>query len=502
MGNFFAGRSVPATIREREKPVVVYPLEPSGNGAGVPPHKADALQVARERFGWDGFLPGQKDAIDAVTSGRDALVVMPTGAGKSAIYQVAALLIEGPTIVVSPLIALQRDQVEALRETGERDAVHLNSTLTDGQRDEVFARLERGDIEYLFVAPEQFANDEAMAAIQKAEPSLFVVDEAHCVSQWGHDFRPEYLQLDDVIARLGHPRVIALTATASPVVRDEIVTHLGLDDPRVSVHGFDRPNIRLSVNRFADEIAKKKALLECISEMPKPGIVYVSTRRTGEQLAAELWQAGIQGVYYHGGMSRSEREVAQTSFMNDEFEVVVATSAFGMGIDKPNVRFVFHYEIPDSIDSLYQELGRAGRDGEPAEASLYFRQEDLGIRRYFAGSPKNQPASIRNLDQTRLDMVRAYAETEDCRRKLILNYFGEDFEGRCGNCDNCEAGTAVGEDTTALPFELNTRVAHDALGEGTIVRYEGNKVVVLFEEAGYKTLETSLVQEKCLLRGV
>jgi len=460
---------------------------------------SDALQIARARFGWDRFLPGQQEAIDAVTSGRDALVVMPTGSGKSAIYQIAALLIDGPTVVVSPLIALQRDQVEALRETGERDAVHLNSTLTDAQREEVFARLRSGNLEYLFVAPEQFANDEALAAIRDAKPSLFVVDEAHCVSQWGHDFRPEYLQLDSVIEQLGHPRVIALTATASPVVRDEILTHLGLENATVSVHGFDRPNIRLSVHRFADENAKKKALLGRIADMPKPGIVYVSMRKTGEQLAAELWQTGVQGVYYHGGMTRTEREAAQTSFMNDEFEVVVATNAFGMGIDKPNVRFVFHYEIPDSIDSLYQELGRAGRDGEAAEATLYFRQEDLGIRRYFAAS-KERSESFRKLEQSRLDMIRAYAETQDCRRQFILNYFGEEFDDPCDACDNCEAGTTIVEDSHLFPFELNTRVAHGTLGEGIVVRYEADKVVVLFEEAGYKTLAVSLVTDGGLLR--
>lgn len=462
----------------------------------------EAAQIARERFGWDEFLPGQREAIEAVASGSDALVVMPTGSGKSAIYQVAALLIEGPTIVVSPLIALQRDQVEALTETGVPDAVHLNSTLSDAQRGEVFRRLEAGDVEYLFVAPEQFSNEKTMAAIEAAKPSLVVVDEAHCVSQWGHDFRPEYLQLGRTIRRLGSPRVIALTATASPLVRDEILTHLGIEDAVVSVRGFDRPNIRLFVRRFADENAKRRALLESVARAPKPGIVYVATKRAAEDLAGELWQENVQGVYYHGGMSRTERETAQEAFMNDAFEVVVATSAFGMGIDKPNVRFVYHYEIPDSVDSLYQELGRAGRDGEPAEATLFYRQEDLGIRRYFAGASKGRSDEIRNLEQSRLDMIRAYAETDDCRRQFVLNYFGEEFDDPCDACDNCLAGRTIIEDRDSLPFPLNARVEHDSMGRGVVVRYEGDKVVVLFERAGYKSLAVPVIRDKGLLRAL
>ncbi len=461
---------------------------------------ADLHEVARERFGYDSLLPGQEQAMRTVLEGRDTLAIMPTGSGKSAIYQIPALLLDGPTVVVSPLIALQRDQVEALEETGVTDAAQANSTLSATERSEAFERLDSGELEFLFLAPEQFSNEETMARVREAQPSLFVVDEAHCISAWGHDFRPDYLNLGAVADELGRPPILALTATASPLVRDEIMARLSMKDPEVVVRGFDRPNIRLEVRRFADENAKRSALLECVSEAKKPGIVYVSTRRAGEDLAGELWKQGVGAVYYHGGMSRSEREEAQAAFMENAFEVVVATTAFGMGIDKPDVRFVFHYDIPDSVDSLYQEIGRAGRDDEPADAVLFYRSEDLGIRRFFAasGGSGEEAEQRKMLDQSRLDMMRAYAETQDCRRQFLLNYFGEAFDDPCDRCDNCEAGTVVPAPVT-LPFELNARVHHESWGDGMVMRYEGDKVLVLFDDQGYKTLSVEMVTERNLL---
>jgi ATP-dependent DNA helicase RecQ len=343
-------------------------------------------RVARESFGWDELRPGQAEAAAAVIDRRDTLAVMSTGYGKSAIYQIAALLIPGPTVVVSPLIALQREQAAELEAQGVGGAANVNSTVSEGERRETFEELEDDELEFIFMSPEQLANEEVQDELRAAEPSLFVVDEAHCISEWGHDFRPDYLKLGAVAESLGRPPILALTATASPPVREEIVARLGMRDPALFVRGFDRPNIWLAVERFREEDHKKRALIERVVEEPKPGIVYAATRRGAEQYAADLRDAGVDAAVYHGGMNKRDREAAQERFMDGALDVIVATTAFGMGVDKPNVRFVFHSEVADSVDSHYQEVGRAGRDGDPARAVLFYRPEDLGLRRFFAGS--------------------------------------------------------------------------------------------------------------------
>jgi len=541
----------------------------------VPSRHLDRIdRTAREVLGFSALRPGQREAIESVLAGRDTLAVLSTGSGKSAIYQIAGLLTTGATLVVSPLIALQRDQVDALRERA-LGAAQLNSSLPEGEREETLAELAEDALEFLFLAPEQLANAEVLDELAAAGPTLVVIDEAHCISEWGHDFRPDYLRLGSAIEMLGHPPVLALTATAAPPVRDEIVDRLGLRDPEIVVRGFDRPNLDLAVERFHEARHKDDALLETVAAADPPGIVYAATRKRTEELAAALAERGVDATAYHAGLKAADREAAQERFMHSEVDVIVATTAFGMGVDKADVRFVFHAEVPESVDSYYQEVGRAGRDGEPASAVLFYRPEDLGLRRFFAGSghvgadeltevaevvgaapDPVDPADLqqrtelsqsklatavsrledagavevlptghvaarpdapplddavrealdeeedrREFARSRLEMMRAFAETDGCRREFVLSYFGEPFDGvPCGRCDNCRAGKVTAADVADEPFALGARVAHPEWGEGVVQRYEHDRaVVVLFDEIGYKTLALEVVRERGLL---
>ncbi|BDC50848.1 hypothetical protein F183_A31640 [Bryobacterales bacterium F-183] len=372
--------------------------------------------------------PGQEETVRTVIAGRDTLAVQPTGSGKSAIYQAAGLLMPGITVVVSPLIALQKDQMEAINEQPhDARAVTINSTLRAAEMRKTLAAIESGEVEFVLLAPEQLRNQELVEALRRAAPSLLVVDEAHCISEWGHDFRRDYTLLGSVCEALGRPVVLALTATASPVVRRDICEQLGLRDPAVFVRGFDRPNISLRVDTFHSADDKLTSLMSRVRFAEKPGIVYVATRKNAEKVMSALRESGVESLFYHGGLKAAERAEIQNRFMKGEDEqVLVATNAFGMGIDKADIRFVYHFDICDSLDSYYQEVGRAGRDGEPADAVLFYRAEDLGLRRFQGGESKKD----------RVDLMQRYAELTTCRRAFLLEYFGEPFAGPCGCCDN------------------------------------------------------------------
>jgi ATP-dependent DNA helicase RecQ len=351
--------------------------------------QARVQQIARDVLGFAALRPAQEEAAAALASGRDCLAVLPSGAGKSAIYQVAALALEGPAIVVSPLLALQRDQAGALRARG-LTAVTVNGLSGQPARDDADELLRSGRTGFIFLGPEQLARDDVRASLARAPVRLFAVDEAHCISSWGHDFRPDYLRLGSVIdAFPARPAVAALTATAAPPVRQEIVARLGLRNPRKVIRDFDRPEIHLAVRAFHRAGDKEHAVLAAVRDQAGSGLVYVATRKEAETYAARL---GVR--HYHGGLGRAERLEAQRAF--ERGATIVATSAFGMGIDRADVRFVVHASVPGSLDEYYQEIGRCGRDGRPAAAICCYRAEDLGLLRYFAaGQPAGHPARAR-----------------------------------------------------------------------------------------------------------
>src|SRR3954453_3032633 len=351
----------------------------------------EIAQVARDRLGFEKLRGGQGEAVRAVLDGRDTLVVMATGAGKSAIYQIAGWLIEGATLVISPLISLQHDQIENIEEEQPGEAAAIDGSVSAARREERLEELADEELEFLFLAPEQLAREETVERLAEANVSLLVVDEAHCISEWGHDFRPAYLGIGPAAERIGSPTVLALTATASPPVREEIVERLNMRTPEVIIRGFDRPNIRLEVDRHHADRHKRRALVERATALGGPGIVYVATRKGAEEVAAELAEAGLRARPYHAGLHRPERDEAQEAFMADELDAIAATTAFGMGVDKPNVRFVLHSEPSDSVDSYFQEIGRAGRDGEPAEAV-----SSTGPRTWACGASSPAAATTRN----------------------------------------------------------------------------------------------------------
>ncbi len=537
---------------------------------------ADLNAALREKFGFSAFYPGQEEVVSRVLAGQDTLAILATGAGKSLTYQLSALLLGGTTVVVSPLIALMKDQLDMLRQLGVTEAVAINSTLSDDQEEAALARIGRGGVKIVYTTPEKLEDTAFQQLLQSLHVPLFVVDEAHCISQWGHDFRPAYLALGAAITKLGKPTVLALTATATPAVREDILQQLGIEDVKPIVRGFDRPNLIYEARRAEKEADKLKILSRLFTGedgLEGTGIIYTATIKNALEVQKYLSDSlDIPAAVYHSKLQKHDRTLVHELFMNENIRAVVATNAFGLGIDKPNIRFVVHYDLPGSLEAYTQEAGRAGRDGEPSHCVLIYRMSDTRVQNYFLTGKypgieevqrvfgtievfgtqsegvsltdlrkilqlpltklkvilallkkaghiqavgrssyeltdavrKNRNLTLnltsyetkKSYDQSKLAMMLQYAESPSCRRKFILNYFGEDFDiANCGACDNClvalERGAhlAVSDGT----YRIADVVIHPKFGQGTIERAEKDLVTVLFPSVGYKTLLASAV---------
>jgi len=608
--------------------------------------QSDALLEALYRhFRYEEFRAGQREVLECLIKGQDVLAVFPTGAGKSLTYQLAALMLPGTAIIVSPLIALMRDQVVDLRSRSIEGVSAINSTLTEQEVSDHLDELTEGGEKLMYVTPERCSDPDFLEHLKETNVCLFVVDEAHCISEWGYDFRPAYLMLEKAIRAAKRPPVLALTATATPQVRADIQSNLGLKDPRVIIHGFDRANLFFNVLSASTDREKDWQLLRLFGKAPSgradgagggymnsistrrelapntdpdlarrieytegllegSGLVYVATTSEAKRVSELLNEFGIKAAYYHGQMRKSDRDRVQQEWMDEVTPVLVATTAFGMGINKPNLRYVVHYDLPASLEAYYQEAGRTGRDGLPARAILIYDPRDRNIQSFFIGGSVPSETSLRYLwddirkvirtkerankedgrvnslsigevtkirnlpiarvrpllaaleqaggvallsgngdnqdvatfrklhvpgrrllldmkklharkqyEQSRLDMMLRYASTRDCRRKLLLGYFGEEYnKDNCGACDNCIKATeaiSVRTDQSSpavpvptMPFRTGEVVTHKKWGDGTVQTLENNSVTVHFPDVGYKTLALDVVLAAGLLSPV
>ncbi|UTA66290.1 DNA helicase RecQ [Emticicia sp. 21SJ11W-3] len=444
-------------------------------------------QVLKKYFGYDSFRPFQSEIIDTILAGQDCLVLMPTGGGKSVCFQVPAMVFEGLTLVISPLIALMKDQVQALLANGI-PAAFINSSLSPTEQREIEIQCRSGALKLLYISPEKLLSNNYLEYIKTLKVSLIAVDESHCVSTWGHDFRPEYTQLHILKSVFANTPMVALTATADRVTRKDILKQLGIADATTFIASFDRPNLSLAVSPGRNRL---KVIHQFIASRPgEPGIIYCLSRKNTEEVAEGLRKLGIKAMHYHAGVDAQTRSEVQDAFIKDEIQVMVATIAFGMGIDKSNVRFVIHYSLPSNVESFYQEIGRAGRDGMPSDTLLFYSFADIVTRKEMI-EKSELPPDMKEVQLAKLDRMKQYAETEICRRRVLLSYFNEEVHQDCGNCDVCR-NPPVRFDATVFAQKALSAIARaqEKVAMGLLIEIlRGAQTRQIFEH-NYQTLKT------------